>query len=50
MVNIDLGPYTKAVDNSEHLKVYGRIVEITGLTIKATGLDVSIGGMQDLFR
>jgi len=43
MVNIDLGPYTKAVDNSEHLKVYGRIVEITGLTIKATGLDVSIG-------
>ncbi len=43
MMNIDLEEYMSAVDNSECLKVYGRIVEITGLTIKATGLDVSIG-------
>ena len=43
MISLDLSPYKKAVDNAEHMKVYGRIVEITGLTIKATGLDVSIG-------
>jgi flagellum-specific ATP synthase len=43
MISIDLGPYIETVNNSDHLKVYGRIVEITGLTIKATGLDVSIG-------
>lgn len=40
---INLGPYIKAVKESEPLEIYGRIVEITGLTIKATGLDVSIG-------
>lgn len=40
---IDLEPYIKTVDRLDHLKVYGRIVEITGMTIKATGLDVSIG-------
>ncbi|MBI5099313.1 MAG: FliI/YscN family ATPase [Nitrospirae bacterium] len=43
MTNIDLGPYITAVENSEPLEVYGRIIEITGLTIKATGIDVSIG-------
>ncbi|MBI4848051.1 MAG: FliI/YscN family ATPase [Nitrospirae bacterium] len=43
MINIDLAPYISSVENSDPLKVYGRIVEITGLTIKATGLDVSIG-------
>ncbi|HBH60521.1 MAG TPA: hypothetical protein DDX85_02015, partial [Nitrospiraceae bacterium] len=42
-MNIDLAPYIEAVNDSDHLKVYGRIIEITGLTIKATGLDVSIG-------
>ena len=40
---IDLGSYIQTVDRFDPLKVYGRIVEITGLTIKATGLDVSIG-------
>jgi len=40
---IDLGAYIQTVDRLDPLKVYGRIVEITGLTIKATGLDVSIG-------
>jgi len=43
MMNIDLGPYVETVCDSDHLRVYGRIVEITGLTIKATGLDVSVG-------
>lgn len=43
MTDIDLSPYLTAVEKSEPLKVYGRIIEITGLTIKATGIDVSIG-------
>ncbi len=43
MRTIDISPYKSRVENSAPLKVYGRIVEITGLTIKATGLDVSIG-------
>ena len=43
MNRIDLGSYIQTVDGLDPLKVYGRIVEITGLTIKATGLDVSIG-------
>lgn len=43
MTTINLSPYKTSVENAEPLKVYGRIVEITGLTIKATGLDVSIG-------
>ena len=43
MSRIDLGSYIQTVDGLDPLKVYGRIVEITGLTIKATGLDVSIG-------
>ncbi|RJQ22417.1 MAG: FliI/YscN family ATPase [Nitrospiraceae bacterium] len=42
-MNIDLAPYISAVGNSEPLKIYGRISEITGLTIKAWGMDVSIG-------
>jgi len=40
---IDLSEYIEAVKDSVPLEVYGRIIEITGLTIKATGLDVSIG-------
>ncbi len=43
MSKIDLGSYIETVESFDPLKVYGRIVEITGLTIKATGLDVSIG-------
>ncbi len=43
MTTIDLSPYITIVNNSAPLKIYGRIVEITGLTIKATGLNVSIG-------
>ncbi len=40
---IDLDKYISRAEHSEPYKVYGRIVEITGITIKATGLDVSIG-------
>lgn len=43
MTSIDLGKYITALEDAEPLKVYGKITEITGLTIKATGLDVSIG-------
>jgi flagellum-specific ATP synthase len=43
MLTFDLNPYLTAVKEADPLKVYGRIVEVTGLTIKATGLDVSIG-------
>jgi flagellum-specific ATP synthase len=43
VIDIDFDPYISIAENSEPLRVYGRIVEITGLTIKATGLDVSIG-------
>ncbi|KPK02072.1 MAG: ATP synthase, partial [Nitrospira bacterium SG8_35_4] len=43
MATIELDPYIHAVRESDPLKVYGRITEITGLTISATGLDVSIG-------
>ncbi len=40
---VDLSPAVRAVERSEPLRVYGRIVEITGLLIKATGLVVRIG-------
>lgn len=43
MAAIELEPYIQAVDKSEPIRIYGRITEITGLTISATGLDVSIG-------
>lgn len=43
MPEIDLTPYLEAVERAEPLRVYGRVVEITGLLIKATGLRVSIG-------
>ncbi len=40
---INLSAYIDSVNNSEPIKVYGRVVEITGILIKATGLRVSIG-------
>jgi flagellum-specific ATP synthase len=43
MPTINLDKYINTVNNYDPLKVYGRIVEITGLTIKAAGLNVSIG-------
>lgn len=40
---IDLSPYINAVAESEPMKVYGRVTEITGIIIKATGVKASIG-------
>jgi len=40
---IDLSYYTKAVAKTEPIKVYGRVIEITGIIIKATGVKASIG-------
>jgi flagellum-specific ATP synthase len=40
---IDLSPYIEAAERADPMRVYGRIVEITGIIMKATGLKVSIG-------
>jgi flagellum-specific ATP synthase len=40
---IDLSPYITAVDKTEPMKVYGRVIEITGIIIRATGVKASIG-------
>jgi flagellum-specific ATP synthase len=40
---IDLTHYIKAAKESEPLKVYGKVNEITGILIKVTGIKVSIG-------
>ncbi len=40
---VDLSSYREAVTGAEPLKVYGRVVEITGIIIKATGVKASIG-------
>jgi flagellum-specific ATP synthase len=40
---IDLSSYTKAISKTEPMKVYGRVIEITGIIIKATGVKASIG-------
>jgi flagellum-specific ATP synthase len=40
---IDLSTYRDAVAASEPLKAYGRVVEITGMIIKATGVKASVG-------
>jgi flagellum-specific ATP synthase len=45
----DLKSYIEELDRIDPLRVYGRIVEITGLTIKATGIDVSIGESCRIF-
>ena len=39
----NLSPYINAISETEPLKVYGRLVEITGIIIKATGIKVTIG-------
>ncbi|HMK65814.1 MAG TPA: FliI/YscN family ATPase [Thermodesulfobacteriota bacterium] len=40
---INLSPYLETVRNSEPLRVYGRVNEITGLLIKGMGLKVRVG-------
>ncbi len=49
MTSIDLSKYIQMAEKSEPLRVYGRIVEITGILLKATGLKVSIGEACKVF-
>jgi len=46
---VDLSACLRAVERSEPLRIYGKIVEITGLLIKATGLSVSIGEACEIY-
>ncbi len=43
METITLDRYIKVVEEIDPLRIYGKVVEITGIIIKATGLRVSIG-------
>lgn len=43
MALIDLTPYIRAAEQADPLTVYGKIDEITGIIMKATGISVSIG-------
>jgi len=43
MATIDLSSYTAAVIDTDPMKVYGRVVEITGIIVKATGVKARIG-------
>jgi flagellum-specific ATP synthase len=49
MTTINLDKYISTVSKCDPFRVYGKIVEITGLTIKATGLDVSIGEVCKIY-
>ena len=49
MTTINLDEYISTVSKCDPFRVYGKIVEITGLTIKATGLDVSIGEVCKIY-
>jgi flagellum-specific ATP synthase len=46
---VDLSSFRKALGDAEPLRVYGRIDEITGIIIKASGLRVSIGEACRIF-
>ncbi|MCX7913888.1 MAG: FliI/YscN family ATPase [Thermodesulfovibrionales bacterium] len=43
MNNLDLSKYIQAVEDSEPLRSYGMVTDITGVIIKASGLKTSIG-------
>jgi len=47
---IDLSPYIEAVSSIDPMKVYGKVVEITGTIIKATGIRASIGESCKIFQ
>lgn len=49
MAVIDLSPYISAIPYTEPLKVYGRVVEITGIIIKTTGVKASVGESCRIF-
>ncbi|MCG6550866.1 MAG: FliI/YscN family ATPase [Candidatus Magnetominusculus sp. LBB02] len=40
---IDLSPYIEAAEQSDPMRVYGKITEITGILIKATGIKAGVG-------
>jgi flagellum-specific ATP synthase len=40
---IDFTPLCAAVEDTEPMKVYGRVTEITGIIVRATGVKASIG-------
>jgi len=46
---IDLSTYVEAVSSIDPMKVYGKVVEITGTIIKATGIRASIGESCKIF-
>lgn len=46
---VDLTGYARATQEAEALRVYGKIDEITGIIIKATGLRVCIGEACKIF-
>ncbi|MGD0883819.1 MAG: FliI/YscN family ATPase [Thermodesulfovibrionales bacterium] len=49
MPAINLSPYIETVSKTEPVKVYGRVVEIAGIIIKATGVKASIGESCKIF-
>ena len=49
MPTVDLSPYISALSAVDPMKVYGRVVEITGIIIHATGVKASIGESCRLF-
>ncbi len=49
MPAIDLTKYINVIPEAESMKVYGRVVEITGIIIKATGIKATIGESCKIF-
>jgi flagellum-specific ATP synthase len=47
---VDLSPYINAVSEIDPLKIYGRVAEITGIIVKATGVKATIGESCKIFR
>jgi flagellum-specific ATP synthase len=48
-VEIDLSPYINTVSIIDPMKIYGRVAEITGIIIKATGIKAAIGESCRIF-
>ncbi len=48
-MEIDLSSYINAASVTEPMKIYGRVTEITGIIIKATGLKAAIGETCRIF-
>ncbi|HMK49484.1 MAG TPA: FliI/YscN family ATPase [Thermodesulfovibrionales bacterium] len=48
-MEIDLSPYIGSVSAVDPMKTYGRIAEITGIIVKATGIKATIGESCKIF-